>query len=150
MALLIALAVRIDAGRDTAQGHAVVERHVIAELAGFADDDAHAMIDKQVAADLRARMDFDTRQPSGDLRYQAGHKGPLAPPKPARQAVKSESLKARIAQDHLKPRAGGRIARHHGIDFLDQRLEHHFPPRVIVAPRRARTGVRGGRNQITS
>jgi hypothetical protein len=59
MALLIALAFAIDARRHAAEGHAMVERDVIADLAGLADHHAHAVVDEEPPADLGARVDLD-------------------------------------------------------------------------------------------
>ena len=42
-----------------AQGHAVVDRAVVTNLGGLAKHDAHAVVDKQLAADLRAGVDLD-------------------------------------------------------------------------------------------
>ncbi len=35
----------------TAKGHALIKRHVIADLGGFTDHDAHAMVDEKAATD---------------------------------------------------------------------------------------------------
>ena len=51
-----------------AQRDALVEGHVVADLGGFADDHAHAVIDEEAPADLGAGMDLDSGDPSRDLR----------------------------------------------------------------------------------
>ena len=43
----------------TAQGDAVVDRAVVTDLRRLTKDDAHAVVDKQLAADLRAGVDLD-------------------------------------------------------------------------------------------
>src|SRR5271168_3808787 len=40
-----------------AEGHALIERYVISDDSGFADDDTHSVIDEEAAPDLRAGMD---------------------------------------------------------------------------------------------
>ena len=45
-----------------AQGHAMVERAVVADFGGFADHHTHAVIDEEAPADLGARMDLDAGQ----------------------------------------------------------------------------------------
>ena len=42
----------------------LVDGDVVADLGGLADHD-EAVVDEEVAADLRARMDVDRGQPSG-------------------------------------------------------------------------------------
>ena len=42
------------------EGDAVVDGAVVTDLGGLADDDAHAVVDEQALADLRAGMDLDT------------------------------------------------------------------------------------------
>ena len=41
--------------------HALVDRHVLADLGGLADHDAHAVVDEEARADLGRRMDLDAR-----------------------------------------------------------------------------------------
>ena len=56
----------------TAQGHAVVDEAVIADLSGLADDDAHTVVDDQAAADLGAGMDFDPGPEAAPLGDEPG------------------------------------------------------------------------------
>ena len=46
----------------------MVEHHVVADLGGLADHDAHAVVDEEASADRRAGMDLDAGQPARDLR----------------------------------------------------------------------------------
>ena len=46
----------------SSQGHPLVDTHIPAHDAGFADDCARAVIDKKVLADGGSGMDIDTRQ----------------------------------------------------------------------------------------
>ena len=50
-----------------AQSHAVVDQAVVADLGSLADDDAHAVVHHQAAADLRAGMDLDPRPEAAPL-----------------------------------------------------------------------------------
>jgi hypothetical protein len=52
----------------TAERYALVDQHVIADLAGFADDDAGAVVDEKTPSDARARMDFDVGKKAAELR----------------------------------------------------------------------------------
>jgi hypothetical protein len=48
-----------------AERHALIDGDVVADLGGLADD-GEAMVDEEVAADLRARMNVDRRQEARD------------------------------------------------------------------------------------
>ena len=50
-----------------AEGHAVIEMDVVTDHSGFANDDAHAVVDEEASADLRARVDFDAGSPTHNL-----------------------------------------------------------------------------------
>ena len=58
---------------NAAEGHLVIERHVVADHRGLADDNAHAVVDEEAPADLRAGVDLDARD-------DAAHVGDEAPP----------------------------------------------------------------------
>ena len=49
---------------QSAQGNTVIEKDVVADFRGLADDHAHAVVDEKLPADDRGGVDFDSRQPS--------------------------------------------------------------------------------------
>jgi hypothetical protein len=51
-----------------AECDALVEHAVVAHDGGFADDDAHGVVDKEVLANLRGRVNLDAGDVAGDLR----------------------------------------------------------------------------------
>ena len=51
----------------TAEGDALIDRAVVADLGGLADNHADAVVDKQALADRRARMDVDRGQHPPDM-----------------------------------------------------------------------------------
>src|SRR3546814_7188509 len=55
----MALAADTVRGVGAAERDALIDRDIIADLGGLADHDAETMIDEEVPADLRARMDVD-------------------------------------------------------------------------------------------
>src|SRR4051812_35760134 len=65
-----------------AESDALVDGHVVADDCRFADHDAHAVIDEQTFADLRAGMDFDAGQPARDLRKQSRQQEQAMTPEP--------------------------------------------------------------------
>src|SRR5207253_7212587 len=52
-----------------AEGHTLVKRDVIADLGGFADHNAHAVVDKEAPTDPGPRMDLDPGQPATEVRH---------------------------------------------------------------------------------
>src|SRR5262245_41065064 len=52
---------------SAAKGDSLIENHVVADFRGFADDDAHAVVDKKSAADARSGMNFDSGEAAGKL-----------------------------------------------------------------------------------
>src|SRR5258706_14512927 len=53
-----------------AQGHTLVQQHIVADLRGFPDHYARAMIDEKSPPDRGPRMDFDARQKAAELGEQ--------------------------------------------------------------------------------
>ena len=62
----IAVAVGGEAQRP--ERHALIELHVVADLARLADHHAGAVVDEKMLADLGARMDVDARSANGPIR----------------------------------------------------------------------------------
>ena len=56
---------------SSAQCHALVDQHVVANLSGFADDYAGAMVDEKAVADSGAGVDLDLSKEPADLRKEA-------------------------------------------------------------------------------
>src|ERR1017187_4387855 len=57
----------------TAQGHALVEQHVVADLRGLAYYHAGTVVDEEAASDGGSRMNLNPRQEAADLRNHARH-----------------------------------------------------------------------------
>ena len=129
MALLPALLARRP---GAAEGHPMIERAIIADLGGFADHDAHAVIDEQAAADARPGVDLDPGQYPPDMRHEAAGQIPAVLPQPMREAIIEQSLKPGIAQHDFEPRSGRRIARQSRIYLVSQVSEKHCSHYVIV------------------
>ena len=54
-----------------AQGYALIQQHVFADLCRFTNHHAHAVIDEESPADGRARMNFDAGDGPGELAHDA-------------------------------------------------------------------------------
>src|SRR6478672_2090034 len=68
----------------TAERHPLIDCDVIADFAGFTDDDAHAVIDKTAPADFRAGMNFNSGQEPSNVAHETRQGGQLALPEPVR------------------------------------------------------------------
>ena len=78
-----------------AQRHALVEQHVVADLGGFADHHAGAVVDEEAAADGGAGVDLDLGEEAADLRNHARQQRHAPAVKPVGQAVRQDGVKAR-------------------------------------------------------
>ena len=85
-----------------AEGDALVEHHVIADDGSGSDDDARAVVDGEVFADLRARMDVDTGGGMRHLREEARGHGDLQVQQLMRRAVVEHHLDAGVAEHDLR------------------------------------------------
>ena len=56
---------------STTQGYALIERYVVPNNCGLADDYPHAMVDEQALTNHSAGMDFNARKETGELRNTA-------------------------------------------------------------------------------
>ncbi len=59
----------------------MIDRDMVTNLRGLANDYAHAMVDKNIATDRRAGMDFYPCDAAHDLRDPAREKFKSTPPK---------------------------------------------------------------------
>lgn len=93
-----------------AEGHAMVNRAIVTDLGGFADDNAHAVVNEQAAANGRARVDLDAGHMARKLRKPAREEKPLMFVQPVRLPVQDQRVKALIQQEYLERGARGRVA----------------------------------------
>jgi hypothetical protein len=59
-------------------------------------------------------------------------------------AVQDDGVEARVAKRHLEPRAGGRVTRHHAVDFLAKSFEYHWSTLCYYRWHRPPTYRQGG------
>lgn len=77
----------------TAQSHAVIEHDAVANFGGFADDDAHPVVDEKPASNRRAGVDLDSCHKPGELREYAGGAFPATFPPTVRYSVRPNRVK---------------------------------------------------------
>src|SRR5205823_11813625 len=83
---------------DAAKRDAVIQRAVIADLRGFADDHAHSVVDEDAAADRRPGMDFDPCEPSPPVGQPARKPAEAGSPQGMRHpAMPSQGVQSRVA-----------------------------------------------------
>ena len=83
--------------RRAAERDALVDRAVVADLGRLADHDAHAVVDEDAPADLRARMDLDAGEEARQVRDEAPHPVQAVRPAPVRAG---DAARARAGPDN--------------------------------------------------
>jgi hypothetical protein len=84
-----------------AQSHALINDDVVFNDRGFADDRSHSMVDDQIGADGRARMNVYSSQKPTELRYASRKKRYIRSVQCIRQAMQRERFDAWIKQSDL-------------------------------------------------
>jgi len=107
-----------------AEGDALVDGHVVADLRRLADNHRHAVIDEEAPADLRAGMDLDAGQETRELRDKPSEPAPARSPARMCDPVQHNGVKARITRHHFPSAAGGWIALADGSDVFAESVEH--------------------------
>src|SRR3546814_13651799 len=95
----MALAADAVRGVGAAERDALIDRDIVADLGGLADDDAETMIDEEVPADLRARMDVDRGQETRQVIDEAREEEQPRLEPPVRDAVHTDREQPRIEQN---------------------------------------------------
>ena len=103
MALALVLA-------GAAQGDAVVDEAVIPHLGGLADDDAHAVVDDQAAADLGTGVDLNARPEPAPLGDGPGQKLHLMTVTEMGRPMIDRGVDAGIEKKDLQLAPGCRVA----------------------------------------
>ena len=92
-----------------AQGHVLVQLHVLPDGGGLADDHARAVVDKEGVSDGGPRVDVDARGPVGVLRHHPREQRDLFKVQHVRQPVRGDSGEGGVAEDDLIDAGGGRV-----------------------------------------
>ena len=140
---------------ERAERHALIELDVIADDRCLADDDAGAVVDEEILADLRTGVDVDTCRAVGVLAHDARDERDLALIELVRHAVDEDRVQAGVGEDDFLLAAGGGIAvevcghvlHEHGLDLRQTAQE----PVAHGARARAQLGLvldRVGKRQV--
>mmetsp|Transcript_39169 Transcript_39169/g.91926 ORF Transcript_39169/g.91926 Transcript_39169/m.91926 type:complete len:325 (-) Transcript_39169:72-1046(-) len=119
--------------RGATQSHALVDGAALTDFGHLADDDAHAVVDEDPAADARPRVDLDAGQKAAPVRQPTRQPLVAMVPQPVRAAVEHQRMQAGVARQHLPGGTGCRVAFEDQGDVFAQALEHGVS-REIGAP----------------
>ena len=108
----------------TAEGYVLVYQAVVADDGGFADDDAHAVIDEQSLADGRAGMDLYAGFMPRALAEIAGDQLHIVLIKPVRAPMLAHRLVAGIEKEYLQLIPCGGIAVHRRLQVCFDCFKH--------------------------
>ena len=112
-----------------AKRDALVEHAVVAHNGGFADDDAHGVVDKEMLADLCSGMNLDAGNVAGDLREHTGERAMTVLPEPVLGHVVPLGVQARIGKEDDQTALRGGVLRLDGLDVLANGIDKaHRPP----------------------
>ena len=118
-------------GAQCAQGDALIDLHVLTDVGGLADDDAGAVVDEEVAADLCAGVDVDTGAAVGVLRHHAGDHGDGLKVEKVCHAIGKDGEETGIGEGHFLAVLCGGVAVKDGVNVgkeltlhLGQLLHH--------------------------
>ena len=93
-----------------AQRYTLEKVDVVADDRRFSDDDAHTVVDEELFADARARVDLDTSEKAPNVREQPGGHFRAADVQRVRETVDLAGVESRVREDDLQVADGGRVA----------------------------------------
>jgi len=108
----------------SAQRHVLVKQYIVPDFRGFADDDAHTVVDKEPTPDLRARVYLDAGQESGELRDDTREERDTGVVELMGEAMEQNGMETRITKEDLQGAFGRWIFPKDGIYLFPDRFEH--------------------------
>lgn len=91
------------------QGDTVVDEHVVPHLGGLSDDNAHAVVDDEPAADLGPGVNLNPSPEPGPLGDHPGQELPLVAVQPVGQPVIQGGVDPLVQQENLQFGPGRRV-----------------------------------------
>jgi hypothetical protein len=104
--------------------YALIQENVVANLSGFPDYYARAVVDEEPPPDGSARMNLDARQKPAELRNNPRQQRHFPLVQPVGDPVQQDSVQTGVAEDNLERALSGRIPLEYGIDLLFYRAKH--------------------------
>ena len=104
-----------------AQGHALIQLYMMANVAGLADYHAGTVVDEEIFTNVRAGMDVDTRQLMGVFGHHAGDHWQAQFKQTVGQTEDGNGFKSRVRQHNFLTGTGRRVAL---VGSLDIGIQH--------------------------
>jgi hypothetical protein len=106
--------------------NALVEQAIVSDDGGFADDDAHPVIDEEPAPDLSARVNLDAGHQPRYLADDARRQRHARIVQTMGDAVQKDRVKAGVTEKDLQHAPGGRILPEYCFDLFPNGAEHRY------------------------
>jgi len=106
------------------QGHTLIQDDVISDDSGLADYNAHAMVNKESAANRCARVYFNSRKPTYQLRYKASQQSEPQPVERMSYPVQHDGMQSRVAQQHFEHAGCRGVFAENCVDLFPYRAQH--------------------------
>ena len=110
-----------------AQGYAMIEGDIVADLGGLADHHPHAVVDEEALADCGAGVDLDAGQESAQVGAEAAEKKEFVLPEPVGDPVEPDGVQPRITENHFQFAARCRVPVEDSLYILLQSIKHRLP-----------------------
>jgi hypothetical protein len=107
-----------------AQGNALVNEHVVADLGRLADHHAHAVVNEETPPDASARVDFDSCEPAAELGDETRNQRYAPAPELVRQPVQQDGMETGITQQDFENAACCGVFAKDRLDLLFDGAEH--------------------------
>src|SRR3989442_10315715 len=92
-----------------AERHALIKEEIVADLGSLADDHAGTVVDKEPAADARARMNLDPGEEPRRLRDHTRDEGYVGLVQSVREPVEQYGVKTRVTEENFEDTFGGGV-----------------------------------------
>ena len=96
-------------------------------------DSAHGVVDKEVLANLRGRVNLDAGDVAGDLREHAGERAMSMLPEPVLGHVVPLGVQAGVRKENDKTVLRGGVLRLDGLDVLANGIDKAHRPSSLSA-----------------
>src|SRR5699024_10737118 len=102
----------------------LINRAVITDFGGLANDDTQPVVNEKAPADLCPGMDFDTGQPAGKMRNETTQPVRIVLPTPMRNTMPPQGMQARIGKYDLRHAARRRVTVENGLNIFANTFKH--------------------------
>ena len=124
MTLDATLRLGINRWQDTAEGHALIQRHIPTDDSGFANDDTRPVIDEKPAPDGGARVNLDASEQARELHDEPRRKFQFHAPQRIGDAIGQHHLETGVQEHRRQLATGGGVALEDRVQIAVQLGEH--------------------------